>query len=318
MIHPLFSFVIPVYNVEQYLKKCLDSILAQKFNDWEALLIDDGSKDLSGKICDEYAVRDSRVRVFHKPNGGVSTARNMALENARGEWIWFVDPDDWITDGALTFLSDIIEKHDCDTIFFGINYIGEDGTAIGVEDRNMILDKPKDEMIIASDYPPQNYLLKRSLVERFRLRFSEGIHTGEDLEFQYKYLMICNIPISVDRRLYNCLRREGSAMRNPKTLDNMAQGSPKILSHLVDFIEQNNIKESPWLAPRLNRTFKAVMSSNYIVTSHRNGVQTVLRDANKKLRTTGFKHYSDAAVKIGVADIRLYFLFQSIRKLIKR
>lgn len=314
----LFSLIIPVYEVEQYIGKCLDSILSQSYNNWEAILIDDGSTDDSGTICDEYAARDGRFKVFHKANGGVSSARNVGLENARGEWIWFVDPDDWITDGALMFLSDIIKKHNCDTIFFGIDYIGEDGTVIGIEDRNMVLDKPKDETIIASDYPPQNYLLKRSLVEMFRLRFSEGIHTGEDLEFQYKYLMICNIPISVDRRLYNCLRREGSAMRNPKTLDNMAQGSPKILSHLVDFIEQNNIKESPWLTPRLNRTFKAVMSSNYIVSSHRNGVQTVLRDANKKLRSAGFKHYWDAAVKIGVTDIRLYFLFQSIRKLIKR
>lgn len=314
----LFSLIIPVYGVEQYIGKCLNSILSQSYNNWEALLIDDGSSDDSGKICDEYAAKDSRFKVFHKANGGVSTARNVGLANACGDWIWFVDPDDWIAEDALKILSDTVRKNNCDTVFFGIDYIGEDGTLIGIEDRNLVLDKSKNETIMAADYPPQNYLLKRSLVEMFGLRFSEGIHTGEDLEFQYKYLMVCNAPISIDRRLYRCLRREGSAMRNPRTLNNMAQGSPKILRHLVDFIMLNNIKESSWLASRLNRTFKFVMSSNYIVSTYRNGVQEVLKDANKRLKIAGFKYYSDAAVKIGVADIRLYFMFQTLRKLIRK
>lgn len=315
---PLFSFIIPVYNVEPYLRKCLDSILRQKIDNWEALLIDDGSVDESGTICDEYAARDGRFKVFHKANGGVSSARNVGLENACGEWIWFVDPDDWIAADSLKILSETIKKNDCDTIFFGIDYIDESGAVIGIENRDLILNKTKEETITAADYPLPNYLLSRSLVEFFKLRFSNGIHMGEDLEFQYKYLMICNRPIGIDSRLYNCLRRDGSAMRNPRTLDNMAQGSPKILKNLVDFIISNNIKESPWLAPRLNRSFKAVMSSNYLVASHRTGLQKVLRDANRKLKAAGFTRYSDTAVKTGVTDIRLYFLFQSIRKLIKR
>lgn len=317
-MRPLISLIIPVYNVSAYLPKCLDSILRQNIDDWEAILINDGSVDNSGKICDEYAAKDDRFKVFHKANGGVSSARNVGLENACGEWIWFVDPDDWIADNALMILSETIKKNDCDTIFFGIDYIDESGAVIGIENRDLILNKTKEETITAADYPPQNYLLSRSLAEFFKLRFSNGIHTGEDLEFQYKYLMICNRPISIDSRLYNCLRRDGSAMHNPRTLDNMAQGSPKVLKNLVDFIIYNNIKESPWLAPRLNRTFKAVMSSNYVVASHRTGLQKVLRDANRKLKAAGFTCYSDTAVKTGVTDIRLYFLFQSIRKLIKR
>lgn len=93
---PKISVIVPVYNVEQYLPRCIDSILAQTFTDFELLLIDDGSPDNSGKICDEYAERDTRIRVFHKKNGGVSSARNMGLENAQGEWIAFVDGDDWV------------------------------------------------------------------------------------------------------------------------------------------------------------------------------------------------------------------------------
>lgn len=97
---PKISVIVPVYNTEKYLHRCIDSILAQTFTDFELLLIDDGSKDNSGKICDEYAAKDSRVRVFHKANGGVSSARNLGLDNAQGEWITFVDSDDWVEKDA--------------------------------------------------------------------------------------------------------------------------------------------------------------------------------------------------------------------------
>ena len=85
MKKPLISIIVPVYNVKEYLSRCVDSILAQTFSDFELLLIDDGSKDRSAQICDDYAIRDTRIRVFHKENGGVSSARNLGLDNAHGE-----------------------------------------------------------------------------------------------------------------------------------------------------------------------------------------------------------------------------------------
>lgn len=103
---PKISIIVPVYNVEQYLRRCIDSILNQSFTDFELLLIDDGSKDKSGEICDEYAARDSRIRVFHKENGGVSSARNVGLDNARGEWVAFVDADDEVSDGYFHIHAD--------------------------------------------------------------------------------------------------------------------------------------------------------------------------------------------------------------------
>ena len=99
---PKISVIVPVYKAEKYICRCVDSILAQTFTDFELLLIDDGSPDNSGAICDEYAASDSRVKVFHKENGGVSSARNVGLDNACGEWITFVDADDWI---AETFIA---------------------------------------------------------------------------------------------------------------------------------------------------------------------------------------------------------------------
>lgn len=98
---PLISIVVPVFNAEKYLTACIDSVLGQSFSDFELLLIDDGSTDRSGEICDRYAARDNRIRVFHKPNGGVSSARNMGLDNACGEWVCFVDADDELPEEAL-------------------------------------------------------------------------------------------------------------------------------------------------------------------------------------------------------------------------
>ena len=93
---PTISVIVPVYNTEKYLRRCIDSVLAQTYQDFELLLIDDGSKDSSGAICDEYAAQDTRVRVFHKENGGVSSARNVGLDNAQGIWIAFADSDDYV------------------------------------------------------------------------------------------------------------------------------------------------------------------------------------------------------------------------------
>ena len=100
----MISVIVPVYNTEPYLRRCVDSILSQTFTDFELLLIDDGSTDRSDAICDEYAVKDERVRVFHKENGGVSSARNLGLDEAKGEWITFVDSDDELLKNALDIL----------------------------------------------------------------------------------------------------------------------------------------------------------------------------------------------------------------------
>ena len=103
------SIVVPLYNVENYLSRCIDSILCQKCSDFELLLVDDGSQDRSGQICDEYALKDNRIRVYHKKNGGVSSARNLGLEKANGEWICFVDADDYVKPDFLSSIQQYLE-----------------------------------------------------------------------------------------------------------------------------------------------------------------------------------------------------------------
>lgn len=117
---PTISIIIPVYKVEKYLSKCLDSIAAQTFTDWECILIDDGSPDASGKICDEYAQKDSRFVVIHKKNAGVSAARNDGLKNARGKWISFFDSDDTIDKETYEDSLKVAEEKNADLVQWGI------------------------------------------------------------------------------------------------------------------------------------------------------------------------------------------------------
>ena len=127
MLKGLVSVIVPVYNVEKYLRACLDSILAQSFSNYEIILIDDGSKDASGAICDEYVAKDSRIRVLHKENGGVSRARNAGLDMAQGEFVTFIDGDDTVDADYIGLMFREMVDNDYDIVRLswergGVNY----------------------------------------------------------------------------------------------------------------------------------------------------------------------------------------------------
>ena len=136
----MISIIVPVYNVGHYLARCIDSIIHQTFEDFEVLLIDDGSTDKSGNICDEYALKDQRIKVIHKVNGGVSTARNAGLKNASGEYISFVDADDSIHPRFLELLYQTITSYNADIAF--CDYKTRNNTIISDDDS----DKPRTEV----------------------------------------------------------------------------------------------------------------------------------------------------------------------------
>ena len=114
----MISVVIPVYNVEKYLAECVDSVLAQSYMNWEAILVDDGATDSSGAVCDAYARQDPRIRVIHQKNGGLSAARNTGLKAARGEYVYFLDSDDYIEPQTLKVLLETAEREQADVVFF--------------------------------------------------------------------------------------------------------------------------------------------------------------------------------------------------------
>ena len=187
---PNISVIVPVYNTEQYLPRCIDSILAQTFTDFELLLIDDGSKDNSGKICDEYAAKDSRVRVFHKENGGVSSARNLGLDQAQGEWITFVDSDDWVTECAFN----IFNQNICTDFIITSHITLKDNqySEIVITKTDCKIDKEEIYLFIKNNIntniikTPWAKFFKRSNI--LNLRFDKEITCGEDFLFVLKYL----------------------------------------------------------------------------------------------------------------------------------
>ena len=184
------SVIVPVYKAEKWLHRCVDSILVQTMEDFELLLIDDGSPDKSGEICDEYAVKDSRVRVFHKENGGVSSARNLGLDNAQGEWISFVDADDWV---EVEYLAGLTENLDADMILGGVKYTSGEihNTYNEFYDEALIGDcicKYNGNSILKS---PWGNLLKRSDIIKNGLHFDLSVRYGEDTLFNKQYLLGC-------------------------------------------------------------------------------------------------------------------------------
>ena len=195
MSNPKISVIIPVYNAESTLRRCVDSVLAQTFTDFECLLINDGSKDKSGEICDEYAAKDSRVRVFHKENGGVSSARNVGLDNATGEWIAFVDSDDWVGE---SYLGNLIGHYNSypkiELVVSFSEYIFGDKRRI--DNYEPLQVNRSDFQILFSKYDmswhtgPWAKLYKKRVIDGKALRFNEDMNIGEDAVFFYTYLTL--------------------------------------------------------------------------------------------------------------------------------
>lgn len=199
------SVIVPVYNAEKYLRRCVDSILAQTFTDFELLLVDDGSTDASGKICDEYASADARVRVFHKPNGGVSSARNLGLDNARGEWIAFADSDDYVDCNWLDCMVSPIDK-DCDLSCCGFHLHNSTDVAVtnkgvGLKGSNAdLVDKLSQIGMMGSLC---NKLFRRSIIKEYALKLDGRFVFREDEEFFFRYLVLCRKCISTETPSYH-------------------------------------------------------------------------------------------------------------------
>lgn len=197
---PTISVIVPVYNAEKYLPKCLESILSQTFTDFELLLIDDGSTDNSSKICDNYASKDNRIRVFHKENGGVSSTRNRGIKESQGKWIVFVDSDDWV--GTEYLQSMFCDSKTSDLSMQGYKIIRVNGeeevhkfdSNIYTNNIMLVFCESEYKNIINS---PISKLFKREIIEINNIQFDNSISYGEDHLFVLEYLKyVKNVYIS--------------------------------------------------------------------------------------------------------------------------
>lgn len=248
---PEFSVIVPVYKVEKYLDRCIGSILAQTFSDFELILIDDGSPDNSGQICDEYAGKDNRIHVIHKENGGVSTARNAGLDMAQGKFIVFVDSDDEVTPNYL----ELLNSKKADVVISGITnldpnnhlqhyleFTGQDLNAIDLDCIRRLRDSRAIFCVYSKKY-------KKEIIENAGLRFNNAVSLGEDTLFFVHYLLRCNSLsfVSGTPYLYHKYTHETLSALGPSYVDKSIFVNELILEGLqsrfresvIDIIDKN-------------------------------------------------------------------------------
>lgn len=193
---PFISIIVPVYNAERSIRRCLDTILAQTYLNFELILVNDGTPDSSGEICDDYASTDSRIKVIHKENGGVSSARNMGLDVVKGEWIAFVDSDDWVRDRWLAeYVAEIEKNSDAGLIYQGVVRVKN-----GVEEVDNIPDNRtfigKDLIFAYLDLGGKldlfgltcSKIYRADICNQNNFRFDSSLSFGEDFEFTLRFL----------------------------------------------------------------------------------------------------------------------------------
>lgn len=214
----LFSFVVPVYNIEKYVAKCIESLLAQECDRMEIILVDDGSKDGSGRICDEYAEKDSRIKVIHQNNAGVAVARNAGIEQACGQWVCLVDGDDYVEPSLCTLLEKRLDSK-YDIIFFGYQHIMPKNTEIfrnsekekklaeedfrklqlGIFNSRAIGDSYKNIPYLT----PWGKLWNREFILKNKLLYTPGVKKGQDGLFNIRAFGFAKSGLYVDDILYS-------------------------------------------------------------------------------------------------------------------
>lgn len=238
---PLLSVIVPVYNTAAFLPRCMDSILRQTYRNLEIICVNDGSSDGSAVILDEYAAKDSRVKVIHQENAGVSVARNRGLDAATGEFVTFVDADDWLEPDSYEKAVPCMED-DVDVVHFGTNLDswGETEEAGNLtqwfsrqaSEGNQLM--PVSYGVMNSNIC--NKLYRKRLIEQYEIRFPENVAYAEDLAFFHCYASVARRVFTLKAKLYHYVFRDGSAidtiLRNPR------QGIDHLLAaeHVADFV----------------------------------------------------------------------------------
>lgn len=213
----MVSIIVPIYNAENYLRRCVDSILNQEYTDFELLLVNDGSTDASGDICEEYGDQDPRVIVIQKENTGVSDSRNRALDRARGKYLQFLDSDDWITPDATRLFVRAAEEYGCDMVisdFYRVvgerlstkGDIEEEGVLTREEFAAHMMENPADFYYGVL----WNKLYRRDIVEEHNLRMDTDINWCEDFMFNLEYIRYAKVFYALHAPIYYYVKRKGS------------------------------------------------------------------------------------------------------------
>lgn len=282
----IVSVIIPVYNSEQYLRECIDSVLEQSYTDFELLLINDGSTDSSGKICDEYALKDVRVKVFHKENGGVSSARNLGISKSKGDWITFVDSDDLITDHYFEALKK--EDISADLILLNIKRFSGQKEFEFVGFNDSLLNR-KDFMKHFTFFPylsgPYAKFYKTSIIQQNNVLFDIHLQNYEDSLFNLEYIYHCKLIQLSQTGIYLYRNSPGSLSKQPPRLDAISHYFHKIV-HVLKVHEHDEEIKIKYLSYPLNRYFFSILMSDRSFGEKRNLLNNLIANFKSELIKT--------------------------------
>lgn len=252
-MNDLISVIVPVYNVEAYLRRCIDSILAQTYVNLEIILVDDGSTDMCGAICDEYAEKDDRIKVIHKENGGLSDARNAGLNAFTGKYVTFIDSDDWIEKEFIGYLHQLIVDNNADLSVCDFNYIDSNGKIFNSPETDgkvlVWTQKEAVKMLLSGrkmETSSTGKLYKSRFFTTLEFRFPFG-RLFEDIPVTYDVLLNANIICFGNRALYNYFYRVGSISTmsfSPNRLhsvEHLEQSIKKVVQKYPDLVEEGKI-----------------------------------------------------------------------------
>lgn len=263
---PLISVIVPVYNTEKYLRRCVDSILAQTFTDYELILVDDGSPDNCGAICDDYAKMDKRVSVVHKTNSGVSAARNTGLECVNGKYVMFCDGDDWVEPMWCEAHYKAIEAHPNSWIVSGI-VCEKNNQVIDYRVYNAPFLKKEDYFLIYKSFLSPycvNKIYRADYIRDNRITFDPSITNGEDIKFNLEYYKLVDSICTIPTAMYHYNRNEGITTKyNPKHIDD----SRYAFSVRLPFIDEKYLSEycTMWIVSFLN-DLKSVFDDRNVIS----------------------------------------------------
>lgn len=244
-MNPTVSIIVPVYNAEKVIRRCVDSILEQEYTDFELILVNDGSKDASGEICNEYAAEDPRVQVIHKENSGVSDTRNTALAHARGTYLQFLDSDDWITPDATRLLVEAAKEHDCDMViadFYRVvgERVSHKGSIeeSGLMTREVFVDCMMENPADFYYGVIWNKLYRREIVENHKLRMNPDISWCEDFMFNLEYIRHCSTIYALQVPIYYYVKTKGSLVSQSLGITKTIKMKLMVFEYYNDFYKQ--------------------------------------------------------------------------------
>ena len=281
---PLLTVVIPVYNVEKYLKRCIDSILIQEWKNYDILLVDDGSTDNSPQICEDYAKAYDIISVIHKENGGLSEARNTGISNAEGEYVYFLDSDDWIEPNTFSDLAEVIESDQYDIISFNPEFVKSEHDIIKSDSKRTQRLTGKEALIDMFSYGfitgfATDKIYRKALFTKNTIQFPVGKYY-EDLGTNYKLFLAAKKVYATNQKYYHYL------IDNPDAITQ--SWNEKKLRDMFEFYKE--VFYSDFVRSQLNQEELHISQLYYV-----NGLTHILASLYKaKLH----KHYSEIASEV--------------------